>query len=64
LVKQGLGIAMLPSAFVPQLTGVTTIEVTDAPARVEYVVWSGIDSTPAATAFFAMLDIPTAVGTD
>jgi hypothetical protein len=48
---------------VPQLSGVTTVEVTDAPARVEYVVWSRADRTPAATAFLALLDIPDAPGT-
>lgn len=58
LVAQGLGVAMLPAAFVPQLTGVTTVEVTDAPARVEYVVWNRVGSTPAAAAFLAVLDIP------
>ncbi|MEV6769648.1 LysR family transcriptional regulator [Nocardia sp. NPDC051030] len=58
LVSPGLAIAMLPSAFVPQLTGVTTIEVTDAPARIEYVVWNHTTRTPAATAFLAILDIP------
>jgi DNA-binding transcriptional LysR family regulator len=57
LVEQGLGIAMLPSAYVPQLTGVTTIEVLDAPARVEHVVWSRDGATPAAAAFLAVLDI-------
>ncbi|GAB2941584.1 LysR family transcriptional regulator [Micromonospora polyrhachis] len=61
LVKEGLGIALLPSAYVPQLTGLTTIEVTDAPARVEYVVWSHAGRTPAATAFLALLDIPAAL---
>jgi DNA-binding transcriptional LysR family regulator len=59
LVRQGLGIAMLPSAYVPQLTGVTTIEVTDAPRRVEYVIWSGTGRSPAANAFLEMLDLPT-----
>ncbi len=58
LVGQGLAIAMLPAAYVPQLTGVTTIEVTDAPARVEYAIWSPVGRPPAATAFLAILDIP------
>lgn len=58
LVGQGLGVAMLPSAYVAQLTGVTTIEVTDAPARVEYVIWGRVSSTPPATAFLSILDIP------
>jgi DNA-binding transcriptional LysR family regulator len=64
LVEQGLGIAMLPAAYAPQLTGVTTIEVTDAPARVEHVVWNRGGRTPAATAFLAVLDVPTALGTE
>lgn len=55
LVEQNLCVAMLPAAYVPQLTGVTTIEVTDAPARVEYVVWSNGSRTPAANAFLALL---------
>lgn len=63
LVEQGLAVAMLPAAYAPQLTGVTTIEVTDAPARVEYVIWSRFDRTPAANAFLALLDIaPGSVG--
>lgn len=60
LVGQGLGVAMLPSAYVPQLSGVTTIQVTDAPARVEYVVWTSDSRTPAATAFLRLLDLPDA----
>jgi DNA-binding transcriptional LysR family regulator len=58
LVEQGLGVAMLPSAYAPQLTGVTTIEVVDAAARVEYVIWSSDGRTPAASAFLDLLDIP------
>lgn len=58
LVEHGLGVAMLPSAYVPQLTGVTTIEVVDAPARIEYVIWSRDSRTPAAKAFLDLLDIP------
>jgi DNA-binding transcriptional LysR family regulator len=57
LVEHGLGIAMLPSAHAPQLAGVTMIEVVDAPARVEHVIWSR-DGTPAATAFLDVLGIP------
>lgn len=57
LVAQGLAIALLPSLYVPQLTGVVTIEVTDAPARVEYAVWNATGRTPAATAFLAVLGL-------
>jgi DNA-binding transcriptional LysR family regulator len=64
LVEQGLGIAMLPAAYAPRLSGVTTIEVTDAPARVEHVIWSRDGRTPAASAFLAVLDIPVGRGTE
>jgi DNA-binding transcriptional LysR family regulator len=57
LVGPGLAVAMLPSAYAPQLAGVVTIEVADAPARVEYVIWSRFSRTPAATAFLAVLNI-------
>lgn len=60
LVGQGLGIAMLPSAYVPRLAGVATVEVTDVPARVEYAVWSRATPTPAAAAFLDVLGIRTA----
>lgn len=58
LVQQGLGVALLPSTYTPRLHGVVTVPVTDAPTRVEYVVWSRSDPTPAAAAFLAVLDIP------
>ncbi len=57
LVRPGLAVAMLPSAYAPQLEGVVTIEVADAPARVEYVIWSR-SRPPAATAFLDVLGIP------
>ncbi|MFD7930851.1 LysR family transcriptional regulator [Streptomyces sp. NPDC059742] len=56
LVGPGLAVAMLPSAYAPQLAGVATVEVTDAPARVEYAVWSRTGRTPAAAAFLTALD--------
>ncbi|WP_212612576.1 LysR family transcriptional regulator [Pseudonocardia hierapolitana] len=58
LVGHGLGVAVLPAAYAPQLTGVTTIEVSDAPARVEYVIWSRAGRTPAATAFLTLVGVP------
>ncbi|CDR05462.1 LysR family transcriptional regulator [Streptomyces iranensis] len=57
LVGPGLGVAMLPTAYAPHLAGVVTIEVADAPARVEYIIWSRFSRTPAATAFLTALDI-------
>ncbi|MFI1092456.1 LysR family transcriptional regulator [Streptomyces sp. NPDC020917] len=62
LIAQGLCIAMLPSTYVPQLTGLTTIEVTDAPTRIEYIIWSRDSTSPAAAAFLDILKIP-ATGT-
>lgn len=57
LVRPGLAVAMLPAAYAPQLTGVATVDVSDAPARVEYVIWSRTTRTPAATAFLGILGI-------
>ncbi|MEU3013105.1 LysR family transcriptional regulator [Nocardia asteroides] len=58
LVGQDLCVAMLPAAHAPHLAGVRTVEVVDAPTRVEYVVWSRVGRSPAASAFLAALDIP------
>lgn len=57
LVEAGLGVSLFAASYAPQLKGVTTIEVTDAPARIEYVVWSSAGRTPAATAFLDLLQI-------
>lgn len=57
LVGQGLGVALFPSRFVPQLTGVTTLDVADAPTRVEHIAWSRGGSSPAAAAFLGLLGI-------
>lgn len=57
LVGAGLGVALLPPTYVAGLAGVTTIEVADAPARVEYVVWGRESRTPAAAAFLRLLGI-------
>ncbi|MFF5705479.1 LysR family transcriptional regulator [Streptomyces sp. NPDC012794] len=55
LVQAGLGVALLPPGYAAGLAGVTTIEVTDAPARAEYVVWGRENRTPAAAAFLELL---------
>lgn len=59
LVQRGLGVAMLPSAYMPQVTGLVSIPVTDAPARIEHLVWSRTTITPAAAAFLTILGLPT-----
>lgn len=57
LVRQGLGVAMLPAAFAPQLGGVATVPASDAPQRVEHVVWSRLGASPAASAFLRAIDV-------
>ncbi|MEW2412839.1 LysR family transcriptional regulator [Streptomyces sp. NPDC046866] len=57
LVGAGLGVALLPPAYVAGLAGLVTVGVTDAPARAEYVIWGGESPTPAAAAFLALLGI-------
>ncbi|MDR8412577.1 LysR family transcriptional regulator [Nonomuraea sp. 3-1Str] len=58
LVREGLGVAMMPAAFVPQLPGLAVLPVRDAPGRVEYLVWSRFRPAPAAAAFLAGLGVP------
>ncbi|MFD7031593.1 LysR family transcriptional regulator [Streptomyces sp. NPDC059917] len=62
LVGQGLGVALLPAGYVSQLAGVASVPVTDAPTRVEYLVWSRSGRTPAATAFLDLIGVPTGPG--
>ncbi|RMI40399.1 LysR family transcriptional regulator [Streptomyces triticirhizae] len=57
LVRAGLGVALLPPSFVAGLTGMVTIEITDAPARAEYVIWGREGHTPAADAFLELLGV-------
>ncbi|WP_433337445.1 LysR family transcriptional regulator [Spirillospora sp. CA-294931] len=57
LIRQGLGIGMLPAAFVPALPDLPTVRVSDAPARVEHLVWSRFQPSPAAAAFLAALGV-------
>src|SRR5437868_6329956 len=64
LAVEGLCVALLASAYVSQLTGLTTIEITDAPTRVEYAIWSRDGHTPAATAFLTLLNIPRSSGAE
>ncbi|MFF2953736.1 LysR family transcriptional regulator [Kitasatospora sp. NPDC057965] len=58
LVGAGLGVALLPPSYVAGLTtGMVTVEVTDAPARAEYVIWGRENPHPAAAAFLELLDL-------
>ena len=58
LIRRNLGIALLASNFTPHLSGVVTIPVRDAPARIEHLIWNRTTLTPAAAAFLTELDIP------
>jgi DNA-binding transcriptional LysR family regulator len=57
LIQQNLAVALLPSNYTPHLTGVVTVPVRDAPARIEHLIWNRFTLTPAATAFLAELNI-------
>ncbi|NNG20645.1 LysR family transcriptional regulator [Naumannella sp. ID2617S] len=58
LVQQGLAVAFLARAVVPEGRGVRTIAVTGGPSRVEYLAWSDFNPSPAARAFLGLLDQP------
>lgn len=57
LIRQGLGVGLLPSTFAPQLRDLVTIPVTKAPTRVECLAWSRGGPSAPATAFLDQLDI-------
>lgn len=58
LIRQRLGVALLPAAYATSLAGVATVAVDGAPARAEHLVWSRIGPSPAAAAFLDQLDVP------
>jgi DNA-binding transcriptional LysR family regulator len=56
-VRRGLAIALLPSAFALELDGLVALDVTGGPRRVEYLIWSDFNPTPATIAFLDVLGI-------
>ncbi|MES9537306.1 LysR substrate-binding domain-containing protein [Actinomadura sp. NPDC000600] len=60
LVRLGLGVGMLPAAYVTGVAGLHVIELRDPPTRVEHMIWSRLGPSPAAAAFLAGLDVPAA----
>ncbi|WP_067139416.1 LysR family transcriptional regulator [Microtetraspora malaysiensis] len=54
LVRQGLGVGMLPAAYAPRFSDLRMIRLRDAPTRVEHLIWDS-RPTPAATAFLELL---------
>lgn len=62
LIRSGLAIGFLAASYVekaPELDGLVTVSVTDAPRRVEYVVWGSPGPSPATVAFLATLGVAT-----
>ncbi len=57
LIRQGLAIGLLPAAFVSGLPDLPVVRLRDAPARIEHLVWSRFQPSPAAAAFLSALGI-------
>ncbi|USX56552.1 LysR substrate-binding domain-containing protein [Lentzea sp. HUAS12] len=57
LIREELAVAVLPSRYTPQLSGVVTVPVVDGPSRVEHLVWSAAGLTPATAAFLDVLGV-------
>ncbi|MEU7985948.1 LysR family transcriptional regulator [Streptosporangium canum] len=60
LIRQGLGIGMLPAAFVAELPDLPVLQLRDAPARMEYLIWSRFPPSPVAAAFLSALGVSAA----
>ncbi|MGV9600988.1 LysR family transcriptional regulator [Streptosporangium sandarakinum] len=54
LVRQGLGVGMLPAAYAPRFPDLGVIRLRDAPTRAEYLIWDDRPS-PAAAAFLELV---------
>ncbi|MFK4066465.1 LysR family transcriptional regulator [Streptomyces sp. NPDC029674] len=57
MVRNGLGVALLPALFSVELHGLRSVPVTNGPVRVERLVWSRFEPSPAAAAFLALLGV-------
>ncbi|MGQ4382728.1 LysR family transcriptional regulator [Streptomyces sp. SAS_270] len=61
LIARGLGVALLPSAFIRPLAaadpGLALISVADGPHRVEYLAWSRFNPSPATRAMLEVLGV-------
>ncbi|NUW44381.1 LysR family transcriptional regulator [Nonomuraea rhodomycinica] len=60
LIREGLGIGMMPAAFVSELPGLPVLQLSDAPARMEHLIWSRFAPSPVAAAFLATLGVSAA----
>ncbi|WP_145724156.1 LysR family transcriptional regulator [Nocardioides sp. J9] len=57
ILREGLAVALLASAFVDQFPDLVAIPVTGAPVRTEHLVWSSFGPAPAAAALLDQLGI-------
>ncbi|MBQ0862199.1 LysR family transcriptional regulator [Streptomyces sp. RK75] len=66
LVARGLGVALLPSAFVRPLAAddphLALVPVSDGPRRIEYLAWSRFNPSPATRALLDVLGVRSGVG--
>ncbi|WAZ21586.1 LysR family transcriptional regulator [Streptomyces cinnabarinus] len=64
LTARGLGVALLPSAFVRPLAArdpeLALVPVTDGPRRIEVLAWSRFNPSPATRALLEVLGVPAA----
>lgn len=58
LVTEGLGVALLASAYAVRLPGVTVVPVANTSHRIEHLIWSRLGPTAAADAFIARATRP------
>jgi len=62
LVARGLGVALLPSAFITPLAQadptLALVPVSDGPSRIEYLIWSRFNPSPATRAMLKVLGVP------
>ncbi|MFG3658771.1 LysR family transcriptional regulator [Streptomyces sp. NPDC047706] len=63
LITRGLGVALMPSAFIGPLAAadpeLALVPVTDGPRRVEYLAWSRFNPSPATRAVLDVLGVRT-----
>lgn len=55
LAREGLAVALLPSALAGEVPGLGAVTVQSGPRRVEHLVWSELTTTPAADAFLELV---------
>ncbi|MEG3630810.1 LysR family transcriptional regulator [Streptomyces poriticola] len=68
LIGRGLGVALLPSAFIRPLAagdpGLALVPVVDGPHRIEYLAWGRFNPSPATQAMLDVLGVRRGTGTD